>query len=166
MLDDLDPDLSDDLNTIKERIREATTWFNAVGNDPATGFPRTTALAPHPFETKRVHVVRGVADSRRYEIGKLAEPDAKPCGGRLLRYNPNETVLDGTSETSSKGFFDVYDAPPWDLWVGWLNPKNRSGLVICWVPEPLIPAAQAGIDVNPMDCINWLESLEKAVGIR
>jgi hypothetical protein len=34
--------------------------------------------------------------------------------GKLLRYEPLETVTDGSSESLSHGFFDIEDAPPWD----------------------------------------------------
>ena len=70
--------------------------------------------------------------------------------GRLLLYEPQETVDDGAAQVSSQGFYDVRDAPPWDTWV---TLQGRS--IVCWVPELLIPLAQAGIDANPVDCIHW-----------
>jgi hypothetical protein len=72
--------------------------------------------------------------------------------GRLLLYDPLETVVDGAAEAASRGFFDPEDAPPWDTWF-WL----RDGTIFCWVPESLISNAQAGIDANPVDCIRWAD---------
>lgn len=80
---------------------------------------------------------------------KLAEAQVL---GRLLLYEPMETVSDGAAEALSRGFFDAEDAPPWDTWF-WL--KERT--IFCWVPESLISDAQAGIDANPVDCIRWAD---------
>ena len=72
--------------------------------------------------------------------------------GRLLVYEPLETVDDGAAEASSMGFFDLHDAPPWDTWFMYLDDA-----VLCCVPEFAIPRAQNGIDVNPVDCIHWAD---------
>jgi hypothetical protein len=72
--------------------------------------------------------------------------------GSILIYMPNETVFDGASEAGSEGFFDDYDAPPWDTWFHY-----HKGKLFCWVPSVLIPLAQAGIDGNPVQCIEWAE---------
>ena len=75
--------------------------------------------------------------------------------GRMLLYYPLENVADGAAEASSKGFFDMEDAPPWDTWVTY-----SDGAITSWVPEHLISQAQAGIDANPVDCIHWLDARE------
>jgi len=69
---------------------------------------------------------------------------------RLLLYTPLETVADGAAESSSTGFYDIEDAPPWDTWF-----LYESNAIFCCVPEFSISAAQAGIDANPVDCIHW-----------
>jgi hypothetical protein len=71
--------------------------------------------------------------------------------GKLLLYEPLETVSDGAAEAASRGFFDVEDAPPWDTWFLYSN-----GAIYSWVPNSMIPFAQAGIDANPVDCIHWV----------
>jgi len=76
---------------------------------------------------------------------------SRQSSGRLLIYEPTENVSDGASQVSSHGFFDLYDAPPWDTWVHYANSRE----LICWVPEALISLAQKGIDANPVDCIHW-----------
>ena len=48
-------------------------------------------------------------------VSTLAQAQAD---GKLLLYEAVETVSDGAAASSSQGFFDVEDAPPWDvLWV-------------------------------------------------
>jgi hypothetical protein len=70
--------------------------------------------------------------------------------GKLLLYEPLETVTDGASEAASNGFFDGDDAPPWDTWF-----LYSGGTIFCSIPESLVESAQAGIDANPVDCIHW-----------
>jgi hypothetical protein len=70
--------------------------------------------------------------------------------GRLLLYEPMETVTDGAAAASSLGFFDLEDAPPWDTWF-----LYSEGTIFSWVPDSMIQYAQAGIDANPVDCIHW-----------
>ncbi|MBB5056508.1 hypothetical protein HDF16_001193 [Granulicella aggregans] len=81
---------------------------------------------------------------------ELADPALLGSKGRLLLYEPLETVTDGASEASSRGFFDIEDAPPWDTWF-----LYSSGSIVCWVPEAMVEIAQEGIDANPVDCIHW-----------
>ena len=75
-------------------------------------------------------------------------------GGRLLSYVPSENVADGTSRYASKGFFDPDDAPPWDTWLHY-----SDGTLVSWVPDVLLPLAQAGIDANCVACIGWVDTI-------
>jgi hypothetical protein len=70
--------------------------------------------------------------------------------GKLLLYTPLETVSDGAASASSRGFYDMEDAPPWDTWF-----LYSEGTIFSYVPESLFTLAQAGIDANPVDCIHW-----------
>ena len=83
---------------------------------------------------------------------KVADPAVAKSKGRLLLYEPLETVTDGASDSSSRGFFDIEDAPPWDTWF-----LYSEGSIFSWVPEALVQDAQAGIDANPVDCIHWCD---------
>jgi hypothetical protein len=73
-------------------------------------------------------------------------------GGRLLEFNPSETLMDGAAKYSSNGFFDVNNVPPWDIWVAF---SERT--LVSWVPPVLVEIAQKGIDANPECCIRWAE---------
>jgi hypothetical protein len=83
---------------------------------------------------------------------KVADSAVAKSKGRLLLYEPLETVTDGASDSSSRGFFDIEDAPPWDTWF-----LYSEGSIFSWVPEALVQDAQAGIDANPVDCIHWCD---------
>ena len=83
---------------------------------------------------------------------EVADPAVAGSKGRLLLYEPLETVTDGASGSSSRGFFDIEDAPPWDTWF-----LYSEGSILSWVPEALVQDAQAGIDANPVDCIHWCD---------
>ena len=83
---------------------------------------------------------------------KVADSAVAKSKGRLLLYEPLETVTDGASDASSRGFFDIEDAPPWDTWF-----LYSEGSIFSWVPEALVQDAQAGIDANPVDCIHWCD---------
>jgi hypothetical protein len=83
---------------------------------------------------------------------EIAEPAQAQSRGKILLYEPLETVTDGAAASSSRGFFDIQDAPPWDTWF-----LYSGGTIFSWVPESLVPNAQAGIDANPVDCIHWCD---------
>jgi len=81
----------------------------------------------------------------------LPYSDAGSAEGRLLVYVPEENLADGAAEVESNWFFDTENAPPWDSWVAY---SNRT--LLSWVPARLVPLVQRGIDVNPEECIRWL----------
>lgn len=80
----------------------------------------------------------------------VVDPAVVESKGRLLLYEPLETVTDGASDSSSRGFFDIEDAPPWDTWF-----LYSAGSIFSWVPEAMIETAQTGIEANPVDCVHW-----------
>jgi hypothetical protein len=107
-----------------------------------------------------------VASSRSHALRAL-EISAQPqTQGRLLAYGLEESVLDGSCEAATNGFFDVEDQPPWDLWVGYVVNKSGNGHLVSWIPPALFGAAEMGIDVNPVGCLFWLEELQQALGLR
>lgn len=102
-------------------------------------------LAVREVVTRRSQLLASQPD--RQDLSLPKETD-----GSILIYMPNETVFDGASEVASEGFFDDHDAPLWDTWFHY-----RKGRLLSWVPSVLIPLAQAGIDANPVQCIEWAE---------
>ncbi len=93
-------------------------------------------------------------NSMRSNLSRDASQEIDPANprGKLLLYEPLETVDDGASSMSSQGFFDCEDAPAWDTWF-----LYSAGSIFSWLPERLIANAQAGIDPNPVDCIHWCD---------
>jgi acyl-CoA-binding protein len=83
-------------------------------------------------------------------------------GGRLLAYFPDEELSDGAAEADSKGFFDVYNTPPWDAWVALIGDDHeaRGPHLVSWVPPLFLDLASEGIRVNPEECIIWLEDAD------
>jgi hypothetical protein len=73
-------------------------------------------------------------------------------GGRMLLYVPEENLADGAAQYASNGFFDIENTPPWEIWVAY-----SDATLLSWVPPQLIGLAQSGIDVNPEQCIRWMD---------
>ncbi len=86
--------------------------------------------------------------------------------GKLMVFFPENTLWDGAAELSTDGFFDDYNIPPWDTWVGYfeddlpegytLFDECHSKYLVSWIPESFIEIADDGIMVNPEECIMWL----------
>jgi hypothetical protein len=105
---------------------------------------------PHSEEKYRDTIGRLI--KKRADILR-AQPDLPPAdrsAGKLLLYFPVENLACGAARQSSNGFFTDDNAPPWDTWVDYTD-----GTLTSWVPEILIPLAEAGIDANPEQCIRW-----------
>jgi hypothetical protein len=88
--------------------------------------------------------------------------NASLIGGRLLVYFPDADLADGAAEVQSRGFFDVHNVPPWDTWIALADDGAAADVsyrqyVVTWVPSNLVTLAAAGIEVNPEECIAWLE---------
>jgi hypothetical protein len=118
--------------------------------------------------TRRTEIVEELAQRRTTFLLSAgagpASPQTNVGKGRILLYAPSDTVVDGASEYWSLHFFDIEDEPPWDTWLCYLHPN-----LVCWVPPLLEGLAQAGIDVNAVDCIQWagpefVQSLENQSG--
>jgi len=77
-------------------------------------------------------------------------------------YFPNDDLCDGAAEAESHGFFDVYNAPPWDTWVAFVSESedpnaSYSEYLVDWVPQPFIGLAASAMLVSPEECIQWLD---------
>jgi len=77
--------------------------------------------------------------------------------GRLLIFRHELSLLDGAAEDLSGGLFDVYDQPPWEAWVAYVEGTDGapSGL-LSWIPSALLPAAKRGIFANAEQCLEWV----------
>lgn len=112
--------------------------------------------------------LRRVADGLFRERARLlvseneSLPGDKLAGGSLLICYPEESVWDGAAEAASHEFFDVADIPAWDTWCyyGIEEKMEPTSFIVSWVPPDFIELAQSGIDVNPVECIQWASRLD------
>jgi hypothetical protein len=114
---------------------------------------RTTAREAVSFICERRREAlsqRGITVAQRSDLG----------GGRVLSTNFDSDQC-GAATAPSRGFFDLYDVPPWDTWFHHdYNDELTSGRVYCWVPHDLMPWAQRGLDCIPIHHMRWIEALE------
>lgn len=78
-------------------------------------------------------------------------------GGCLLAFSPEESTGDGAAEFVTNGFFDSDNVPAWDTWLMYVADDH---LLLSWVPDSLFEVVEAGIDVNPEECIRWATDLD------
>jgi hypothetical protein len=111
--------------------------------------PLSSSMSPQDWS----QAVAEVVGKRSQVVKRTAVDDTGyDKSGRLLLYFPAENLACGAAQVSSGGFFDTDNVPPWDIWVAY-----EGNALISWVPPGLIVAAQMGIDVNPENCIRWLD---------
>lgn len=171
-----------DPDDLEQRLRSVTRWVSArLGGTldharlrtrdllPAGRALRDTQAVSEALAVDPWGLVEAIAVGRRLpmSLSTLELP------GRLMVYFPHLNLVDGAAEAESEGFFDTDNAPPWDTWVACFedrqlgdssDEKGPGPYVVAWVPEPLVAAANAGIEVNPEACIVWLD--ESEVGAR
>ncbi len=103
-----------------------------------------------------------VAEKRRAKLPKgKRRPIGGLAGGRLVAYMPEVNLCDGAAEYSSEGYFDVDNIPPWDTWVWYACGSSiLPSHLVAWVPPQFIDVAQAGLEVNPEQCIRWFDEMK------
>jgi hypothetical protein len=158
-----EPDLSGSLDPLWERIRRTIAWCRPKVRlrEPASCL-RTVTTRPRHFEPTYFSTVRGV-DACRYGVDERYVPAGSLEGGRLLVYFPDLELADGAAEFESEGYFDVNNAPPWDTWVAMVLDAvgtATSPYLVSWVPQEFLSSVQKGIDVNPEQCILWIEDAD------
>jgi hypothetical protein len=108
---------------------------------------------------KRIKDICQLLEKRRKLLSKEVSPvvsDADLQGGKLLAFFPDETLCDGAAEMVSYGFFDVDNVPAWDTWVGIFRDYDRE-YIVSYIPNQFVSLVEEGTDVNPEDCIPWLD---------
>jgi hypothetical protein len=124
---------------------------------------RTPGLAPlATLEVKqtaeqRYAIVEALCEARatllRETVDSSTRAEINLAGGGLLQYDYDLNVEDGAAAYDSKGFFDDQSAPPWDTWVCYCRES-----VVSYVPRILCGLAQRGIEVDPVECVRWVDS--------
>ena len=90
---------------------------------------------------------------------------AKAAKGVIMVYFPYLNVRDGPEEAGSAGFFDYDGVPPWDTWITLTTDPESAHpwdelqlLLLCYIPEPFVKVAGAGMWGSTLGCINWIGS--------
>ena len=159
--------------TLSERIVQTAAWTQhllSLGNTSSS--MRTPELSPQLLHAGFDDVICDLGSVRRYKLQNL-NVDAMTIGqslrsGRFLCFFPDANLTDGAAESETDGFFDAYNNPPWDTWVGYFVDRHQEVIscfsyVLCFVPNDLIPLVDRGIVVNPEECIQWLENTDSAI---
>jgi hypothetical protein len=156
----------------ERRLAEAIEWCaeRARAEDPKHSL-RSEALRPSVLERDRSSAVQSVSGYRGNQARVLPtiRSHADLLGGRLLIYFPDADLADGAADVQSNGFFDVHNVPPWDTWIALADDGCEADVsfrqyIVAWVPPSLVRFAAAGIEVNPEECIAWLD--QSKVGAR
>jgi hypothetical protein len=122
---------------------------------------------------QRQQVVEQLARQRSdllYRQDSPIIPLAQPLtGGRILAFNPEETVSDGMGPYMTGGFLDCDCVPAWDTWISYVVEDSEGTLplqprayFLSWVPEALVPAIERAIDVDMLGCLQWASDLDTA----
>ena len=124
---------------------------------------RSAELAPRVLEGSYQQAVASVARSRIFELSHARESIGEPSVSsvnpeQLLAYFPNAELACGTAELETRGYFDVHNTPPWDTWIALFldSAPDHDSYGVClvsWVPSQFESQVDAGIEVNPEECI-------------
>jgi hypothetical protein len=157
----------DDLAT---RLRETVNWCaSQMERDARIDCLRDRSVAPQALSNSRWGSVSDVAHLRRQFLSDRVAAKRWHAKGRLVIYYPDAEVTDGASEAASDAFFDLYDAPPWGTWVAYFEDPNASAdsaygaYLVAWVPEELVAQVEAGVEVNCVSAVVWLDQAEVRV---
>lgn len=97
---------------------------------------------------------------------ELSRPEA------FVVFQPDSTLSDHAAWVASNGYLDVHNCPPWDTWLmPMASPTASSGScsfagLLCWVPQWAHDFVEAGIQVNPENCIFWAEIQDDQISWR
>ncbi len=154
----------DRVSILKQRIAEVDCLYPA-GSRIANAMieTRSPEFTPEWPSPPQLHSVR---DARRWMVSttckkrSTAIPEVESLispAGKLLVFEVDLTVWDGTSETVSDGYFDSTDEPGWNTWIDYYEDQDREigARLLCYVPPALIDLADSGIAANPVGCIDW-----------
>jgi uncharacterized protein (TIGR02996 family) len=182
----------DALALFRRRLAETVAWcrhrdvpaLRTPALEPTTPLAGFVGQGVHrawssPSIPERQAILNDLANRRAKLLradGVLSPAPGGLAGGRLLLFNPDTTLCDEAAVPESEGFFDEHNVPAWDTWVwyvedskpwvsGWAMYEWDSYLV-AWVPGPVVALADAGIRVNPEECIQWASAVDIALTAR
>jgi hypothetical protein len=154
---------------LRQRLAETVAWCDALGSMSDL---RSEAIRPNLMHDGPDDLVCDVGNSRQSHI-RFRRLDVSQGGpiaasGRFLLYFPDENLCDGAAQEASGGFFDVHNLPAYDTWTSFFVEEGRTQRSSCryllsYVPLSMLAAAEAGVEVNPEECILWLDRSNVAI---
>jgi hypothetical protein len=149
------------------RLYEVAHWCASKidVNDPARSL-RSAELAPPECEDW-LGRVDDVAE-RRAEFFRQHATETRSPDGRLLVFDPGQSLSDGAAEVETGGLFDEDNTPPWDTWVAYVieHPQRPDAwttldsYLVCWIPAELVDLVDRAIAVNPEGCLLWADQAD------
>ena len=141
-------------------------------------------LEPHATFASYTHsvrreMVRQVVAGRERALGwnssRVAHYPLDLVGGRLLAFDPDNSLADGAAEDCTDRFFDWFNLPTWDTWVWYAVDETRRdkakpagehvdhnfvGCLVSWIPPQFLNLVNSGIDANLEGCLRWVDTLD------
>ena len=151
------------------RLAETVAWCDSIASSADL---RPETLRPSLFHDGPEHLVVDLGQSRQLQLrarkAQVQHESPVVVTGRFMLYFPDENLSDGYAQLVSGGLFDVDNLPAYDTWVSFFTEQDhpqRSArrYLLCYVPAPLLDAADAGIEGNPESCIVWLEQSDVSI---
>ena len=160
------PDVSASLDPFLRRLEETASWCTPRADParPATCL-RNPGNRPRTLEPSYFDAVASVT-AHRYPAAAAGKSRPRLVrNGRLMVYHPDADLCDGAAEAETEGYFDVFNTPPWDTWVGFFQDgggrtDDCTHYLVAWVPPVFVEVAARGIEVNPEQCIRWLDETD------
>lgn len=159
-------------STFRIRLAQTIAWClpRARAAEPERSL-RSHDLKPESGTERWPDLVNSVCARRAQLIGSTVPSFASLAGsgGRLLAFDPGQSLSDAAAWQKSGGFFDPDNVPPWDTWVTYIClPAQRSdrwthldAAILCWIPPVFVPLVESSIAVNAERCIEWADQLQE-----
>jgi hypothetical protein len=161
-----EPDVSASLDPFLHRLADTASWCTprADVTRPATCL-RDPHTQPRRLEGDYFSAVSTVASRRYHGAAPARGTPRRVENGRLMVYFPDADLCDGAAEVETDGYFDVFNTPPWDTWVGFFRDDRAEtdayvNYLVAWVPPVFVELVARGIEVNPEQCIRWLDETD------
>lgn len=154
------------IDRFARRLAEAVQWCEprVTIDDPAHCL-RSPALAPPLDHDDWPAAVESVCERRARLIEHPGPHGRAMPGGRLLVFDPGQSLSDGAASVETGGLFDEDNTPPWDTWVAYIqeHPQHPDAwttldsYLLCWIPAALTELVDSAIAVNPERCLLWAD---------
>ena len=133
-----------------EKAGETSRLINFEGSDIINDYKSS-------FE-ERHRCVTSLIQTRRMLLDRQVNSNSIDLtGGKILRYEIDNTDSCGFSPSESNNYIDVDDMPGWDTWFHFYRHSQYGDCILCWVPPIFISLAQSAIELNPVDCICFVD---------